>query len=244
LVVFEAVPPHDPDREVQRRLVRRLVRRIVRRLLKAGAQVNLKKRRGEVTTLALAGFKPPLSLAVEAGDLVLVRLLLRRGADPNACDYFGDTALIEAAFQANPGAVRILGAAGADPNLADKKHRRTPLLWAINNHGRLPQAVPADPDTKNSRRAAARRSRKLVEALLAVGSRVEVEDRAGLTPLIACLKTGRADLLVLLLQAGADPGRRSRCGETAYDYLGKLDLDEHQRNRLQRVLVRGKERTG
>jgi len=229
LVRFDEIPPPDPDREIQRR--------IVSRLLQAGAQVNLTKRRGEVTTLARVGFKPPLSLAVEGGDRVLIRLLLYTGADPNAGDYFGDTPLIEAAFIADPAAVRILAAAGADPNLPDKNRRRTPLLWAINNHGRLPLRTAKDPDNAGERRAAARRSRRLVEALLDVGSRVDVEDRDGLTPLFACLKTGRLDLLRLLLREGADPQRQNRGGETAQSYLMKQNMQEKERTRLMRTLA-------
>lgn len=58
----------------------------------------------------------PLFLAAGEGRLEVVRYLLDQGADVNAREQFGDTALIEAVFNGQSAAVKELLFRGADPN--------------------------------------------------------------------------------------------------------------------------------
>ena len=60
---------------------------------------------------------PPLIRAAQAGHSEMVRLLLANGADVNARDAGGGTALIWACNDDHIDCVRLLLAAGADPNL-------------------------------------------------------------------------------------------------------------------------------
>jgi ankyrin repeat protein len=61
----------------------------------------------------------PLILAAERGHVGVVRLLLARGADVNATDSFGDTALHEAVCEGHEEVVSILLSCGADPSRKD-----------------------------------------------------------------------------------------------------------------------------
>jgi ankyrin repeat protein len=72
-----------------------------------------------------------------------VSTLLQRGADMNARDQFGHTALWFAATNhgGHVAVVRLLLGTGADPTLADSKGR-TPLDWAsMNDPHRNPAVV-------------------------------------------------------------------------------------------------------
>ena len=78
------------------------------------------------------GGLPPVILAAARQDLELVRLMVARGADPNARDRSGSTALMWGAFNDSGDAamVEALIALGADP-LASNKAGETALSWAL-----------------------------------------------------------------------------------------------------------------
>jgi len=58
----------------------------------------------------------PLFLAAGSGNPEAVRFLIRRGADVNAREQFGQTALSEAAFYGNIAVIKELLKSGADVN--------------------------------------------------------------------------------------------------------------------------------
>jgi ankyrin repeat protein len=58
--------------------------------------------------------RTPLMMAAYEGQTVRVRLMLERGADPNARDRDGDTALMFAAFKGHAAIVHLLLMHGAD----------------------------------------------------------------------------------------------------------------------------------
>ena len=67
-------------------------------------------------------------MAAAAGDVAAIRRLLDspHGGGLEATDSGGETALIVAAHTSNIGVVRLLLAAGADPNAREAVCRRTP----------------------------------------------------------------------------------------------------------------------
>lgn len=202
---------------------------VVRVLLAAGAKVNARN-----TFERSAAF-----LAAWRGDVKMLDVLARAGADLVARDEGGATTLHGAATSGFAPLAKKLLAAGVDPN--DRKNRfgATPL------HG-----------------AATRDRPEIARLLLAAGAKPALRDEMGFTPLasaayygstatarlLAPLATpadkqeallhaaseGYLPIVKLLVAAGADPTQRSQRGNTALalarkrkqravvDYLTKL----------------------
>ena len=73
-----------------------------------------------------------LTDAARSGDHAAVSALLEQGADANATDVDGTTALHWATYRDDAEMVGLLVAAGADPNGANR-NAATPLLFACRN---------------------------------------------------------------------------------------------------------------
>jgi ankyrin repeat protein len=70
---------------------------------------------------------------VQPNQEAMVRLLLRRGADPNVASNEQMTALISASYHGNAPVVKLLIDAGADVNAAEARYGFTPLAEAARN---------------------------------------------------------------------------------------------------------------
>lgn len=86
----------------------------------------------EGVSLRGTGGSTPLMYAALYGDAASLRQLIERGADPNASNDAGATALMWAID--DPDKVRLLLEHGADPN-AMSLESRTPLVIALSNRG-------------------------------------------------------------------------------------------------------------
>ena len=73
---------------------------------------------------------PPLSLAATNGNAAMMELLLKAGANANAAQSEGETALMTAARTGVPAAVKTLLAHGADINAKESWRGQTALMWA------------------------------------------------------------------------------------------------------------------
>jgi ankyrin repeat protein len=76
----------------------------------AGAKIDARTRLGN-----------PLFLAASEGRLNAVRYLLDEGADVNACEGGGSTALMEAAYKGHPEVIKELLLRGAEINLISEQ---------------------------------------------------------------------------------------------------------------------------
>jgi len=117
--------------------------------------------------------------------------------------YVGDTALHLAAAGYRDRIVRLLLAAGADPN-ASMNHRHSgPLHYAADGY----IIGPAwDPE----------RQVQTIECLLATGADVNAQDKNGATALHRAVRTRCAAAARVLLEAGGDPTLRNKPGSTAF----------------------------
>jgi ankyrin repeat protein len=105
---------------------------VLRRLLAHGADTNIPTK-DQTTALMLAaglGWKDVYSQASEADAIEFMKACLDRGADVNAANVQGDTALHGAAQRGSPSLVDFLVARGATLNLKNKQGR-TPLDEAL-----------------------------------------------------------------------------------------------------------------
>ncbi|MFE9396012.1 ankyrin repeat domain-containing protein [Streptomyces flavidovirens] len=124
-----------------------------------------------------------LSEAVyDGGDDAVVRLL-RSGVPAEQTDDEGETALYRASVQNRPGMVRLLLAAGADPDRASgREGGDLPLCGAaVGGHT------------------------EVVEALLSAGATPDLREALGFTAMAWAVRQGHADTVEALLEYGADP---------------------------------------
>ena len=175
--------------------------------------------------LAHAHLEPDLTAAVRAGDVARVRTLLAAGADVNAPQGDGATALHWAAHRNDAETARLLIAAGAVVDAANALGA-TPL-WLAATNGSAP----------------------IVARLLEAGADPGVTLRMGETPLMAAARGGSGPVVELLLAHGADPNAAEReRGQTALMWaaaqghagvvrrLARHGADVHARSRVWRQL--------
>ena len=166
----------------------------------------------------------PIADAAERRDWDVVRAFLEKGADANAAQVDGMTALHWAAFHDETEAARALLGAGAKAAVASR-YGVTPLSLACENgnEAMLRALLEAGADPHAARpggetplMTAARTGRPgLVDALLERGAKVDAADPRGQTALLWAAAEGHEAVLRRLLAAGADRRRRLGSGFTA-----------------------------
>jgi hypothetical protein len=164
--------------------------------------------------MALAGFlqaivnDDPASVRVQlaADDSLATRLIARPRlyrAKIFHWLYAGDTALHLAAAGYRVEIVRLLLAAGADPNAAANHRHSTPLHYAADG-------CPGSPAWDEGAQL------KTIRCLLDHGAALDAPDKNGATPLHRAVRTRCAAAVRCLLEAGADPKLRNRPGSTPF----------------------------
>jgi uncharacterized protein len=154
----------------------------------------------------------PLMDAAAIGSTEGLKLLLDRGADPNAKNAFGATPLMWAAGDIEK--VQLLLGKGADVN-ARSNIGRTPLLIAVLYDGsfevaRLLIEKGADATARDKlgftvlEGAAQGNDTATLRLVLAHGADVKAKDGVGTTALMAAARNGNAETVKLLLANGSD----------------------------------------
>jgi NAD(P)-dependent dehydrogenase (short-subunit alcohol dehydrogenase family) len=108
---------------------------IVRELLAAGADVHARNRRGQQALHAAAVGSPGSEMWNPPAQAATIVCLIEAGADPNAIDMDGVSALHRAVRTRSAEAVRTLLTHGANPTLKNKSGS-TPMVLAVHNTGR------------------------------------------------------------------------------------------------------------
>ena len=164
----------------------------------------------------------PVADAAMRGDIAAVRELLAAGADVNAAQGDGMTALHWAAERGAPELARMLLHAGAAVDPVTRVGGYTPLHAAARSGshtvadllldaGADPSAATPGAGTTPLHLAATAGAPELVRALVERGADPNVREGAwAQTPLIFAAAMNRADAIRALLEAGADPGITSR----------------------------------
>jgi hypothetical protein len=133
-----------------------------------------------------------LFTAAASGQLARVESLLAQGADVNAKNAAGRTALMAAAAGGNLRTLNKLITYGADVNLADGRGVTALMEAVIAGH------------------------EEAVHALIAAGADVQATDRAGVTVIDMAKRSGQTKMLSLLQQPGGagQPPRKPETAET------------------------------
>ncbi len=134
---------------------------------------------------------PPLVDAAKKGDRDALRALVDEGADVNATEGDGSTALLWVTHRDDIESVELLIRADADVNAANDLGA-TPL-WAASQNG----------------------SAAVIETLLAAGANPNKALRSGETPLMVASRSGNPTVVEMLLMHGADPNASGPRDQTA-----------------------------
>ena len=201
-------------------------------LIARGAEVNIKHPGGYSPHYMHSGGETLLQYAAIGGRTEAVKLLLEAGADIDAENDGGQTALhviLDLAqfkytyHRLSKETVELLLGRGADVNLKDKDGR-APLHLAVESaEGDIVELLldkGAEIDAKEDvsgltalHRAARLRKRNVAELLIARGADINVEDNQGHTPLYIAVNLDYT-VAELLINNGADSGIRTESGQT------------------------------
>jgi ankyrin repeat protein len=197
---------------------------------------------GAFLVAALVGAVPaesPVADAARSGDLETVRSLLRDGADVNAAQGDGMSALHWAAERGDAPMIEVLVRAGAEVQSATRIGEYTPLhLAARNGHPAAVQALIAagadvmrvtNPSGSSPLHLGALSgSRGVIEALIAAGADPNAtEAEWSQTPLIFAAAWNRVDAIHALVEGGADPDIAAESMDLTV--MGRLDSEADRR---------------
>jgi len=207
----------------------------IKTLIDQGASVN------EIVSNGMTA----LHYAVERGKTAIVKLLIEKGADVNRRkEEWLTTPLMTGAESGRTEIVKALIEAGADVNLEDK-HGITALVEAVGvssppsaAHDVVQALLGAGAKLKFNvlMKAAKNCSPETIKALIAAGAEVNAVTPKWQTPLTWAVMEKRADNVVALLEAGADPNLRNSpdCGSKSV--AGKSALEIAQELKLKKII--------
>jgi len=164
----------------------------------------------------------PLWLAATNRSPAMTEMLLSHEADARFKMSHGENAVMAAARSGDAASIRLLLAAGADPNASEEVHGETALIWAAaENHGEAIRALVAggaNPDQQAKPLELAPMDWVqigMVSTLLPVG---------GWSPLMYAARENSPDAALALAEVGANLDLRDADGTTA---LGFAILNRH-----------------
>ena len=156
---------------------------IIRTLFRSGADVNAK---------VAGGFNAGMTPLLFARTPVAAKVLLDAGADIEASDDSGSTALMYAAREGRLGLFRMLLKAGADTGVRDTL-------------GGTLLTVAADSANKP----------KMIKELIDVGLEVDARDNDGMIALMMAARWNSPQVVKALLEVGADVNAKLEASTTA-----------------------------
>lgn len=179
------------------------------------------------SSVAAGEIEDKLREAAKLGQVDVVRALLAQGADVNAKDTHGGSALEAAAFAGNADIALVLLERGAEVNSKDKYGNTALMCAAFNSktdvvrlllkRGADIHAKANNGDTALLMAAKFEGREDVVRVLLDGGADVSAKDEAGFTALLAAAYAGKPDVVRLLLDRGAKVN--AECDNNGYTAL-------------------------
>ncbi|KAF2367865.1 Ankyrin repeat-containing domain [Trinorchestia longiramus] len=145
----------------------------------------------------------PLHLATIAGNRVVAKYLLTRGADVNALDDEKHTAIHWATVCGEQQLLEMLMETGGDPSTPDI-HGAYPIHYAAQMCG------PNGDPTRDMMAGL-----EILKTLIQYGVPIDVRDRDGREPMLWAASSGSADAIMILKKAGASVMAADKDGLTA-----------------------------
>lgn len=206
LMIMDSSPPLPKDRLTS----------VVQTLLDAGVDAK-----------GSADSGPYITLAAVHDDVALVTLLAERGADINAQDKNGYTALMHLAKSNTDGdaqlSIMYLKKFEPDINIVNKTGKNAVMLAAGRGNANCLKTLVrlgAKLDQKDFRHegllimAVHSQDIDTVKAALEAGVKVDQRDKSKETALFHAIRTGSTDIVKLLINNKADVNKRNHKGET------------------------------
>ena len=205
-----------------------------------------------VVLLAAAPINAPVAQAAMRGDADAVRALLMEGADVNAAQGDGMTALHWAAERGNNGIAEMLVYAGANLKATTRIGAYTPLHLAskvgsaevvqlLLTYGSSPDIRTVTTGSSALHLAATAGNPDVVKLLLSAGADPNARDTEwGQTPLIFASAQNRAQAVAVLLDGGADPSITSEVLDMQQFSMRDRVADTRQRDLVNAFSVGGR----
>ena len=207
------------------------------------------------TIVGAAPAGSPVADAARRGDREAVRALLKQGADVNAAQGDGLTALHHAALRGDAALVEMLVYAGANVGAMTRIGQYTPLhvaaqagsapaVQALLKAGSSVAARTTTTGVTPLHLAAGSGNAEVIKMLLDGGADANARDADwGQTPLIFAAALNRADAIRALLARGADPRITTKTIDIAKQSALDRAATERQRKVLEAAVVRGEHPT-
>ena len=167
---------------------------IVKLLLDAGANPNLQDFNQET---------PLMYAALLKTDINIIKMLLKAGADPNIRNNHDATALLCAVASNYPDAVKLLLEAKATPDIINEYNKSPIALAAESGNNEIVKILLQHGANPNGNTDSSWDDKKNFHKLLA--SVQNSKENPIITPLAYASYTGNAQLVYMLLKAGANP---------------------------------------
>lgn len=174
--------------------------------------------------------------AAGEGDYDTVFNLVKNGADLNAKNSKGQTALMRAVYNRQQDIVRLLLTHGADPEVRTPDGNSVLVNAArVGDRGIVEMLLDADVDINETDAdpagvtainiAAYRENVNVFNLLLERGADYTIPSANGFTPLLSAVKSGNLPIVRKLLAKGANLDHKNNAGQTA---LKIANLNNHQ----------------
>ena len=176
--------------------------KIVELLLERGADPELAPEGQEAEERSISGWTP-LYAAIKSRQYAVVKLLLAKGANPNAITSLGSTPFLLASEIGDLEVIKCFVEHGADLDYSPSGKEADEL----NITGQTALFM-----------ATLKEQNDVVQYLIERGSKVNVKNRYGVSPLLLCAEGGNETLVRLLVSVGADVNM-SPSGDLAVEHL-------------------------